>query len=127
MGIKLTDIDNPKLRERIQDQIDQEERAKGAHKPVGGLDDPERQHREVPRYRHWSIVRKHGQDAKAAWLSSLRSSQSAVAGVMRIISSLAPNHCATQSQGHLLSTMATDGSNGNIEPSKPEATPEPKC
>jgi len=48
MGIKLTEIDNPKLRERIQDQIDREERAKGAHKPVGRLDDPQRQHREVP-------------------------------------------------------------------------------
>jgi hypothetical protein len=48
MGIKLTEIDNPKLRERIQDQIDQEDRAKGAHKPVGRMDDPQRQQREVP-------------------------------------------------------------------------------
>lgn len=77
------------------------------------------------RYKHWSKVRQINQGAKLAWLSALRSSDSAVKSLMRIISSLAPNPSETLSREGSVLTMVTNAFAGDTARSLPSAQAEP--
>lgn len=65
------------------------------------------------RYEHWSTARKHVLNAKAAWLSSLRSSDAGLKNLMEITSKLHSKGCAMLSPEALELTTETGASDGS--------------